>query len=398
MRYFLRLQFALPAVFIFFSTAHAADDFTAINPDEKTGTASAVVVNDAALVHTEMILPDKTELPLRNQALLVLNQLKATLQSAGSDLNQLVKLNVYVSKDEYAETVMALFGHSFKSEKRPVAVMLVTSPLPDPKALVAVDAVATVSKKTEFTKVDRTAKSGRKSGVAILPRGPVVYISGMASRSKDLETATRETMQQLHGVLDFLGLNATDVIQVKAFMQPIDQAAVVKRVVGEFHQGAVPPPVTYMEWIAGVPTEIELIAWAKNAKQIPELKSGVTHLWPPGQKASPVFSRLAVVTAKKRIYISGLTSRTKTDPAGQVADIFENLKSVLSKSGSDLRHMAKATYYVSADDVSGELNTIRPKVYDPKRPPAASKAMIGSVGQPGRTISIDMIAVPVDRE
>ncbi|MGE3314127.1 MAG: hypothetical protein AB7O26_03345, partial [Planctomycetaceae bacterium] len=61
---------------------------------------------------------------------------------------------------------------------------------------------------------------------------------------------------------------------------------------------------------------------------------------------------------------------------------------------SDLKHLAKATYYVTNDDVSGKLTTLRPKYYDPKHPPAASKASVTGVGMEKCTITLDMIAVP----
>jgi 3-keto-disaccharide hydrolase len=40
------------------------------------------------------------------------------------------------------------------------------------------------------------------------------------------------------------------------------------------------------------------------------------------------------------------------------------------------------------------LNDLRPGYYDRKRPPAASKAMVSGIGPPGKTITLDMIAIP----
>ena len=71
---------------------------------------------------------------------------------------------------------------------------------------------------------------------------------------------------------------------------------------------------------------------------------------------------------------------------------------VLQQAGSDFRHLAKATYYVSNDQTSARLNEIRPKFYDPKRPPAASKALVRGVGVAGTGISIDMIGVVVQQK
>jgi hypothetical protein len=59
-----------------------------------------------------------------------------------------------------------------------------------------------------------------------------------------------------------------------------------------------------------------------------------------------------------------------------------------------MRHLVKATYYVSDEDASKQLNALRSKYYDPRRPPAASKAMVPGIGVAQRSISIDMIAIP----
>ena len=59
-----------------------------------------------------------------------------------------------------------------------------------------------------------------------------------------------------------------------------------------------------------------------------------------------------------------------------------------------MRHLVKATYYVSDDDAARWIDRLRPRVYDPLRPPAASKIMVHGVGMPQRTMTMDMIAVP----
>lgn len=110
--------------------------------------------------------------------------------------------------------------------------------------------------------------------------------------------------------------------------------------------------------------------------------------------ASPVYSRVARTNANRLIYFSGLFARQPTDAAGEVADIFEQLTGTLPQADSDLRHLVKATYYCSNNDTSTKLNELRPKYYDPARPPAASKALVRDVGRVQRAVTVDMIAVP----
>ena len=76
--------------------------------------------------------------------------------------------------------------------------------------------------------------------------------------------------------------------------------------------------------------------------------------------------------------------------------LFGQLEEILKKTGSDMRHLVKATYYVSDDDAARWIDRTRPKVYDPIRPPAASKLMVHGVGHAQRTMTVDMIAVEAE--
>jgi enamine deaminase RidA (YjgF/YER057c/UK114 family) len=113
---------------------------------------------------------------------------------------------------------------------------------------------------------------------------------------------------------------------------------------------------------------------------------------PEGMTDSPVFCRVVRVNYGDLVFISGLNGDDIYKPNEQVNVIFQDLKKLVGKHKSDLRHLVKATYYVSENDVSTGLNKLRPDYYDPARPPAASKAMVAGCGD-GSTITIDMIAV-----
>ena len=73
------------------------------------------------------------------------------------------------------------------------------------------------------------------------------------------------------------------------------------------------------------------------------------------------------------------------------------LKNLGPTTARDLAEVGVATYAelqeVGPVDAWHRLNELRPKFYDPDRPPAASKAVVPGVGAEGRSIVIDMIAV-----
>jgi enamine deaminase RidA (YjgF/YER057c/UK114 family) len=108
------------------------------------------------------------------------------------------------------------------------------------------------------------------------------------------------------------------------------------------------------------------------------------------------FSRVARVFAGRPIFVSGLVGASP-DPAAQVRQIFDELRRLLEETGSDMRHLAKATYYVSDKVADAEINAVRPTIFDAARPPAASKISVQGTGRPGKGAVIDMIAVTAGR-
>ena len=359
-----------------------------IEPDAVTGSSRAVIVDeDAALVHTAQVFPLNRRYdadPASNvisQAALVLENLDDILQSAGSALTRTVKLNVFLAQADAMPKVQQTLARAFSGETKP-AVSFVVGNLGDPRALVAMDAVAVSSIATKEVR--------RSQSAALLPAGPKVFVSGMAD-TNSLIPATRKTLEKLVAAIGHLGLQPADIVQLKVFLEPVSQVGAVRKEITEFFDGQ-PPLTVFVEWISGnPPVEIELIATAKDDAR--KETDSVSFLTPPGTTASKVYSRIARVNHGKLIYFSGLYGMKTADGAGQVGEIFGSLGELLKKTGSDFEHLVKATYYVTDDEASNKLNELRPEFYHPQRPPAASKAKVKGVGLAGKTVTMDMIAV-----
>lgn len=372
-----------------------------VEADSKTGSSAAVIVGDQPLIHTTQLLPKVTgaesEADANQQIRQLLDRLQRLLKSAGSGLDQTVKLNVYVAERRIVTLVRNELAQRFSGEHKPAVAFIVT-PLPNSKTLVGVDAVATTTiDPGRAIRISRLSKNQATDEanhvVSIVPAGTRIYVSGQAARSESLAEATRGTLEQLQETLKFLGRRPDDILQVKCFLQPMEEADVVQAEIKRFFGTRQVPPVSLVEWQSGssVPIEIEIIVFGGSNQTGPV----VEYLTPHGMKASPVFSRVARINHSKSIYVSGLYPAEESgETVPEVEQLFSSLKRILKKSGSDLTHLVKATYYVSADHTSKSLNELRPKYYDPVRPPAASKAKVADVGQSGAGITLDMIAVP----
>ncbi len=382
-----------------------------IGSDSKTGISQAVIVDGGTLAYTAQFLPvtPKGELlgnDAESQTLAVLAHLDAALKLGESDLSRAVKLNVAVTSADVATAVRGVLAKRFPAAMQP-AVSFVQSRLPHSEALVAIDAVGVARHRqgSDFGRFQVGYLPGQRpfGQVTLIGNAPRLYISGQAEKGMTLGEATTKTLASLKATLDHLGLAHDYVAQAKCFLTPMSDLKEAQEAIAKAF-GNASPPCVFVEWQSSLPIEIELIVPdLRTAKQIYDAevagqklptRDPLEFITPPGMTASPVFCRVVRVNDPRTIFVSGLFAKDATDGAGQVNDVFAQLQDILKASGSDLRHLAKATYYVSDNEASAKLNELRPKFYDPARPPAASKAQVFGVGVANRSLTLDMIAVP----
>lgn len=328
--------------------------------------ANAAVVEGAPLAHTNQVAGASAEAAIAEVGKL--------LKGAGSSLDRAVKLHFALGSDDTAAEVSAAVEKQWGKRGLKPAVTLVTGKLARADAKVLVDAVGVTG-----------TRNGGDASARILPAGGRTYVSGQ-SADGTIPQATRKTMEKLHHALKHMGLDWENVVQLKSFLDPIGSSGEVRKIIDDYF--GKPMPQVFVEWTSRNKIEIELIASAPDAKE------SIEYLTPRGETASPVFARIARIAHPVTIYVGGLHGTPGADGARQIHDIYGALKEATGKAGGDLLHLAKATYYVANDTVSRQLNEIRPSYYDPKRPPAASKAPVEAVGRKGCSITLDMIAVP----
>lgn len=351
-----------------------------VESNPATGSSAAVVVDQAPLVFTSQFLPvDAAGEVIRKgdaaaQAEVLLDRVAKELSRrgdeghGGTNLDRLIKLNIYVTSDSRAAEVTQVLAARFASEYRP-AVSFVTTRLPHPDALVAMDAVGLAFDKP-------------------VGGGAWLYISGQAEPGELIE-ATRKTLASLSATLVHHGLTDRDVVQAKCFLQPINRASEVQRAIDEHRSGLPPVAVSFVEWQSNLPIEIELVANAGDAREAGE---PIEYLSAPGLNNSPLYSRVVRVNRGTQIFFSGLYGPIGGESGAEVDATFRELARLLDKTGTDLVHLAKATYYVTDNQVSTAHNEIRPRYYKADRPPAASKALVSGTGRAGASYTMDVIA------
>lgn len=357
-----------------------ADDHSDVRffDDDQINCGSAAVrVPRGYLIHSASVAaPDPSGI-LKHDFLAALKELNRF--SRGGTI---VKLHICISPDAFTEeTITQFIADQWILGDAPAITIVEASG----GAEITLDAVW----HSDSSELSNLAPS---DGV-LSPDCDILHLSGRAA-SGELTEATSGTMEQLFAVLGGLGADRESVVQIKAFIQPIDQREIVEQTIIESFGDLPVPPIVFVQWTsASRATEIELIAEAPGKTDNTESTS---YYIPPGDKPSPVFSRVGRIHGDEVIFIGGIAGTTNKSATVEVSTLYDGLKRVAAAAGTDLRHFAKATYYVSEDGASAALNEQRPGLYDPARPPAASKVQVPGVGISNRGIAIDMVAAPSD--
>lgn len=320
------------------------------------------------------------------------NELQTIFRLAEASSDHIVRLNIVAADDKALAAAMGFLAEAFHRGTEP-SMTYVISPLPVEGARVGLDAVVVPYR--EFDSVTRWETKGEAeihhTEASVTPTGGLVFFSGQPDKSP-LPQGAANSLKALLAAAQELGVKPADVLQLRIFLQPISAAPQVMEEVEKVFGKDNTPPVVFTEWMASAPVEIEMVArWPQEERDDQEVLKFYN---PAGVKPSPVFSRVTVVASSRVLFFPTVLPGEVTGAEQQAADVFQRLETLLDNQGSNWKHVAKATYFVSDKEASSALDSIRPKYLDPQRPPAASKVTVHAIGQPGRTLSVDLIAVP----
>lgn len=383
------------------SAKHTLPGVQYIEPNNKTATALATVVGDVPLAFSDHILPFDQEGTLAGEAapLIQLDQvvknLTAVLRSAGTNLSGLVRVNLYLDDNALHDQVLNRMADLLPEGSHP-AMTVISGGQPRPGVLVSMDAVAVVPEKdvtggANLFWVEDAYAAGNRAQLAVLPPGRKVFVSGQAEEGKDLSEATINTMRNLFATLAYIGADARDVVQIKAFINPIEEARNIEEDIAAFFREGQVPPIVTVEWLlADNRAEIELIASAPPEK---DPKEAVRFYAPNWMSQATTYSRLVDIHRGGLFFTSGLYGPGESSGDQQANHIFKTLSRVMDEAGSDYDHLVKATYYPSEDEGRTGLINVRTDFYNPERPPAASLIRVRGTGPSGAGLVVDMIGV-----
>gem|GEM_PF-295153 len=314
----------------------------------------------------------------------LLDALAPRLAAVGSDLRHVLRLTVALADEADHARAAAVLAARFADH--PPAVTWLGSPLSEPGARIAVEAIAASTQRVAIT-------TPTPDGGALLPPGERIFISGQAERGADPASSVALTMASLLRSAAELGGSPVGVAQIRVFLRPYAARSDALAQITPLFPAGKCPPVIITEWTIPLPVEIELVL-ARNPGA-PALEAPLVFPVLAGKPRSPRFSHAAIVGAGvPLIFLGGLDAGAAVEPADEWPALFARLGPVLGRAGSSFRLLVKATYLLKDESPRASLNETRAVYYDPVRPPAASAVGVRSVGIPGRAALLDLIAVP----
>lgn len=375
----------------------AACSVTYVRVGSESFPVSIVLVDGYPLVFTGQISAlanGSNTLPpgFEDQMRMAWEQLGKVLDKAGSMTDRIVRLNICVAKPEQTSLVLNFVKNNLQMDLFP-AITITVTPLPIQDAQVAFDAIAYVGQ--NVAQMERVSLDGSAAAAdaVVCPLNGFVFFSGQPDKSP-MPEAAEKSLAALLKTAEALHVTKEDIVQFRVFLQPASSAPQVLQAMKKVFGKTGIPPVVFTEWIATAPVEIEMIARLPVSAR--SVAKPIDFYQPPGTKPTPTFSRATLVATNRIIFFPGLTSAAPGPADQQAQDVFDQLAAGLKETGSDMSHLAKATYYVVDKEASDAIDKIRPKIYDVKTPPAASKVTVHGVGVPERTLSVDMIAVAAE--
>jgi 2-iminobutanoate/2-iminopropanoate deaminase len=280
-----------------------------------------------------------------------LGEIRKTLQSAGLDLQHVVKSFVYLEdRDKYAE-MNQYYGEFFK-DAPPARTTLGVSQVPGPSRLeITCIAYGDLSQR----KVIGTPRPGFPYSPGILA-GDTLYISGKGDQlaggghPETFDEQVRQAMRNVETTLKEAGLDFRHVVMSHVFLDKYENLETANRVYNEFFEdGSEPACATvFVDWIpGGSHVEVTCIATTDLASR--------KVVRPPGLKNGTAVGAVAsspAVWAGNTLYISGLPGlklgegAATGDLAAQVHQMARNHSSVLEATGLRLEDIVSGCVYL----------------------------------------------------
>ena len=363
---------------------------------------------------------------IKAQARYVLENLRALLEDAGSDLDHVVKAQVFILDCALFSEFDEVWKEFFSTPPPRTTVETGPHGLLVPGTLVEIDLIAV--SKDAATQPEAVQSSSAAQPIAaytpavrwgdfIFPAGQLATDfgeGGIAPEARvdpafpyyasEIERQTEYTLNNLRALLEDAGSDLDHVVKAQVFLKDLNDFWEFDSIWREHFDS--PPPRTTLQigdvLIGGALIEIDLIAVGKDVT--PEVVTTDAAPRPKANYNQAVIAGDLVFLAGQLAsdFKTGVPPEATVDPSfrfygseieSQTEYVMQNMKAVLEASGSSLDNVVKAqTFLTDIDDFHGYDKIWKRHFSSP--PPRTTIELAGDgLLVPGTKVEIDLIAV-----
>jgi reactive intermediate/imine deaminase len=219
----------------------------------------------------------------------------------------------------------------------------------------------------------------------------------------DVVAQTERVMQNLKAVLDEAGASFDDVVKTTIFLTDLADFAKVNETYGKYFKQA--PPARATVQVAALPrgsrVEIECVAAQRGPRVVGAGAGSVLKVVQSAQapKAIGPYSQAIDASGSRLVYLSGqipldpVTGQmVPGDVVAQTERVMENLRAVLTASGSTFEDIVKTTIFLTDLGDFAKVNETYGK-YFKQAPPARATVQVAALPR-GSGVEIECVAVP----
>src|SRR5262249_32162455 len=196
----------------------------------------------------------------------------------------------------------------------------------------------------------------------------------------------QKSMNDLKTALRAAGLSTSDVLRVTCFCSSFEDYAAVRGIVEpDYHHAAVDIVQLQRSPFRGV-VECEAVARAARKSASP-----VQFQNPPGLRASPNFSQLALVSAPRLLLTGTQMSYGYQDSDARLA--FQRLSKALDQGGSSIKEVIFSSVYPLSTSLAEQVRRIRFEFFDRSRPPASTLVPFEGLPAMDAGFALDVVAL-----
>jgi aminoacrylate peracid reductase len=275
----------------------------------------------------------------------VVERLREILQAAGSSLEQVVAVTVYLrSASDFA--AMNDVYKKFWTSNPPTRTTVVTD-LVLPEALVEMSMIAVPNGEERIViHPEGWMKSPNPYSYAI-KTGETVFLSGLVSRNGrdnsvvpgDVGTQTRTVMDNAGELLKAAGMSHANVVSSRVYLPDTATFQQMNEAYRAYFPSAPPARATVGAGLAGSQYNVEITMIASSAR-----REAISD----GRAANPNVS--AVIRAGQHVYLSGMlgnTAETKGNAASQTRETLARIRKALDAAGCTPDHVVDGLVYLA---------------------------------------------------